>query len=344
MELGIVGLPQSGKTTIFHALTTGKAAKGVGTVKVPDPRLWRLSETLKPKRTTPTEVRYLDSGASFKGEGLAQLSKADTLIHVVRAFEDESVPHIEGSINPERDIAAMDVELMLSDLAIIERRLERLQAALKDAKLKNREASLKERDLLQKIGSALESNIPIREQTLTEPEAKAIENYQFLSAKPMLLVLNIGEEQLPQASSFAAQLHHRPQCQLAVLCGKLEMELSQLSDAEAEEFRAAMGLEHSWREQAIRLSYELLGLITFFTIASDEVRAWAIRRNTTAQKAAGKIHSDMERGFIRAEAIGYADLVKCGSVAEARKQGLLRLEGKNYIVQDGDVLTILFQI
>jgi hypothetical protein len=199
---------------------------------------------------------------------------------------------------------------------------------------------------MQKIKSALENDVPIREQRLSEQEAKMIENYQFLTAKPLLLLINIGEEQLPQVASLEAQFcsYRRPQCDVAILCGKLEMELAQLNDADADEFRMALGLEGSWRERAIKLSQELLGLISFFTVVSEEVKVWSIPQNTTALKAAGKVHSDMERGFIRAEVIAYDDLVRCGSIAEARRQGLLRLEGKNYIVQDGDVLTILFHV
>ena len=359
MELGIVGLPKSGKTTVFHALTKGKGeriaqssgmmAQNIGVVKVPDPRLRTLTETLKAKRTVPAEVKYIDIGVPVKeltGEHLAQLSMVDALIHVVRVFEDESVPHIEGSVDPERDIAAMNLELVFSDLVIIERRLERLQAALKGAKPQEREPNLREQASMQKIRSALENEVPIREQELSEQEAKSIANYQFLSAKPVLLLLNIGEGQISEAMSLEARFrrHSGRHCDVAVLCAKLEMELAQLADDEAEEFRTAMGLDGFWFERTIRLSQELLGLISFFTIASNEVRAWAIPRNTTIHKAAGKIHSDMERGFIRAEVISHDELIECGSISEARKRGLLRFEGKNYMVQDGDVATILFHV
>jgi len=366
MELGILGLPKSGKTTIFNALTKGKAetaaysistmAPNIGAVKVPDPRLKNLTAILKPERTVPAEVRYIDVGTSPKGFGkgegiggqfLAQLSKADALIHVVRVFADESIPHIEGSVDPERDITILDLELAFSDLSIIERRLEKIKTSLKGARAAERELALREQALLDKIKSALENNVPVREQKLNEQESKAIENFQFLSAKPILLLLNIGEEQLEETSYLEEQWHtqyRRPCSEVAVLCGKLEMELSQLSDAEAEEFQSSMGLPQSGADRAIRISYGLLGLVSFFSIASDEVKAWTVSKGTTVQKAAGKIHSDMERGFIRAEVIGHDDLMKCGSIAEARHKGLLRLEGKNYIVQDGDVVTILFNI
>ncbi len=366
MQIGIIGLPKSGKTTVFNALTRGKAqtdtyststlTPNIGVVKVPDPRLDMLTHILKPKRTVPTEVTYIDIAAPAKGfdkgEGpggqlLAYLSKVDALAHVVRAFDDERLPHPEGSVSPERDISTMNLELAFSDMAIIERRLDRLRSSLKGAKPQERELISKEQALLGKTKSALESDKLIREQTFTETEAKILENFQFLTAKPMLLLLNIGEKQIPEASALEAKFSSRyknPHCQVATLCGKLEMELSQLNEAEAKEFRTEMGIGESGLAHVISLSYDLLGLISFFTIASDEVKAWTIHRNTPAQKAAGKIHTDMEHGFIRAEVIKYDDLLKCGSLAEAKRHGLLRIEGKNYIVQDGDVVTILFNI
>jgi GTP-binding protein YchF len=366
MQIGITGLSKSGKTTVFNALTRGKAqtdayapasmTPNIGVVKVPDPRLDSLTSLLKPKRTVPAEVTYVDVAAPARGFGkaegpssqfLAYLSKADALAHVVRAFEDDRLPHPDGSVDPERDISAMNLELAFSDMAIIERRLERLKASLKGAKQQEREAALKEEALLTRIKAALEADVPIREQVLTESETKLIENFQFLTAKPLLLLLNIGEKQVPDASALEAKFgskYRSRRCEVAALCGKLEMELSQLSEAEAEEFRSSLGLKESGLDRVIRLSYNILGLISFFTVVSDEVRAWTIRRNTPAQKAAGKIHTDMERGFIRAEVISYADLIKCGSMVEAKKHGLLRVEGKNYIVQDGDVLIILFNV
>ncbi len=366
MEIGIIGLPGSGKTTAFNALTKGEAQTGaysstalapnIGVVKVPDPRLDELTELLKPKRTVPAEVTYIDIAAPAKGFGrgegpggqfLAYLSNVDALAHVVRAFEHETMPHPEGTVDPERDIGTMNLELAFSDLAIIERRLERLESSLKGAKQQERGLIFREQALLAKVKSALEEDIPIREQDLPEQEVKAIESFQFLTAKPMLLLLNIGEAQLPEASSLETKFggrYRRQNCEVAVLCGQLEMELTQLSDAEAQEFRASLGIDESGLDRTIRLSYGLLGLISFFTTASDEVKAWTIRRSTAVQKAAGKVHSDMERGFIRAEVIGHDDLVECGSMAEARKRGLLRLEGKNYIVQDGDVVTVLFNV
>ncbi len=361
VDIGIIGLIKSGKTTIFNTLTKGKVdteslAPHIGIARVPEPRLKILADMLHPKRVVPAEVRYIDIGASVKGlpkekgiggQLLSQLSNVDVLINVVRAFTDESIPHIEGSLDAERDIATIDLELAFSDLAIIERRLERMEIALKGAKPPERQGLLREQELLVKIKADLEKDIPIRELRLTTDEERNTANYQFLTAKPSLIVVNIGEEQLPQAASLETELnsrYSRPKCGVISLCGKLEMELAQLDNSAAEGFRAEFGITQSGLDRTIKLSYELLGLITFFTIASGEVKAWSIQNGTSAVKAAGKIHSDMERGFIRAEAINYHDLVKCGSLSEARKKGLLRLEGKNYIVQDGDVITFLFNV
>ena len=359
MEIGIIGLPKSGKTTVFNALTRGKAETGayaaggpnVGVTKVPDPRLEALDKMFQPERKVAAEVRYVDVAAPTKkelsGQYLAHLSKADALLHVVRAFEDEKVPHIDGSINPERDIATLDLELAFSDLSILKKRLQKIETSLKGAKAHEREAFSKEQALLARIKTSLENEVPIREQDLSEDEKKTISSYQFLSAKPLLTVLNIGEEMLPEASSLEEEWrtrYQRPQLEVAVLCGKLEMELAQLDDADAEEFRSTMGVTESALNRIIRLSHDLLGLISFFTVVSDEVKAWTIRRETTAVQAAGKIHTDMERGFIRAEVIGYEDLVECGSIAEGRKKGLLHTEGKSYVVEDGDVITFLFNI
>jgi GTP-binding protein YchF len=366
MEIGVIGLPKCGKTTVFNALTSGEAETGayssptltpnIGVVKVPDPRLDLLTRLLKPKRTVPAEVTYIDIAAPAKGFGKAEgpsgqflsyLSNVDALAHVVRAFEDDRVPHSEGSVDPGRDIDAMDLELAFTDLSIIERRLARLKDSLKGAKQQERDLLTREENLLTKIKAALESDVPVREQELTEQEGKIIQDFQLLTAKPMLLLLNIGEGQLPEAQEVESQFgsrYRRRDSEVAALCGQIEMELTQLSEEDAQDYRAASGMGESGLDRVIRLSYGLLGLVSFFTTASDEVKAWTIRRGTVAQKAAGKVHSDMERGFIRAEVIAVDDLERCGSTAEARKQGLLRLEGKNYVVQDGDVLTILFNV
>jgi GTP-binding protein YchF len=362
MKVAIIGLPMSGKTTIFNALTKGKAqvaaysptlTPNIGVAKVSDSRLSVLEGIFQPKKTVPAEVNYIDIAGPIKGFGkegaggelLNYLTTADALLQVVRAFEDDQVLHPEGSIEPKRDIASLDLELAVSDLAIMERRLGKLETSLKAAKATEREPYLKEQLLLQKIRAELEKDVPIRLQGLAEEEIKMLANYQFLTAKPMLVVLNIGEDQIPKASQLEAEVSSLyPQFAVVALCGKLEMELGQLIDVEAKEFRETMGLSEPALDRVIDLSYSLLALVSFFTTVSSELKAWTIPAGTPAQKAAGKIHSDMERGFIRAEVIGYKDLESCGNTAEARKRGLLRTEGKDYIIQDGDVVTFLFNV
>jgi GTP-binding protein YchF len=362
MKVAIIGIPKSGKTTIFNALTKGKAevaaysptlAPNTGVAKVPDSRLSVLESIFQPKKTVPAEVSYIDIAGSLKGFGregvggefLNYLTTADALLQVVRAFEDDNVPHPEGSIEPKRDMASLDLELAISDLAIMERRLDKLETSLKGARAIERESYLKEQLLLQKVKAELEKDKPIRLQGLAKEELKMLANYQFLTAKPMLVVLSIGEEQISQASRLEGEISSLyPQFAVVALCGKLEMELAQLSDDEAKEFREAMGLSRPALDRVIDLSYSLLGLVSFFTTVSSELKVWTIPGGTPAQKAAGKIHSDMERGFIRAEVISYSDMESCGNLAEARKKGLLRTEGKNYIIQDGDVVTFLFNV
>ncbi len=357
IDIGITGLAGSGKTTIFNALTRGKAdteslTPHIGIAKVPEPRLKMLDDVLRPKRVVSAEVRYIDTGAPIKdkaisGQLLSQLSNTDALINVIRPLTNENKPPIEVILGIEQDIATTDAELAFSDLALLERRLERITTSLRGAKQAEHQDLLREQELLMKVKADLEKDIPIRELKLTTDDLRTIANYQFLTAKPLLIMVNIGEEQLPQASSLEAELnsrYSRPKCRIITLCGKLEMELTQLDDSAAEEFRAEFGISESGLDRTIKLSYELLGLISFFTIASGEVKAWSIQDGTSALKAAGKIHSDMERGFIRAEVITYDDLLKCGSLSEAHKKGLLRLEGKGYTVKDGDVITFLFNV
>ncbi len=362
MKIAIVGVPGSGKTTIFNALTRGRAevaaysptlAPNTGVAKVPDSRLPVLEGIFQPKKLIPAEVSYTDIAGSLKtigqeglgGEFLSYLTTADALLQVVRTFDDEKVPHPEGTIDPKRDIASLDLELAVSDLAIIERRLDKLETSLKGAKATERESYSKEQLLLQKVKTELEREIPIRRQGLATEELRMLSNYQFLTAKPVLVVLNMGEEQTSEASQLERELDSLyPEFAVTAFCGKLEMELAQLGDGEAREFREAMGLSAAALNRVIDLSYSLLGLVSFFTTASAELKAWPIPGGTPAPKAAGKVHTDMERGFIRAEVVSYRDLESCGSVVEARRRGLLRTEGKNYIIQDGDIVTFLFNI
>jgi len=362
MKIAIIGISGSGKTTVFNALTGGGVetashspvlAPKTGVAKVPDPRLPVLQAIFQPKKVVPAEVAYIDVAGSPKGSGsegpggelLGFLTTADALLQVVRTYADDSVPHPEGGIDPERDMLAMDLELAMSDLAIMERRLEKLEAGLKGAGVSERDALLKEQLLLQKVRSELESDVPIRRQGLAPEELKMLSSYQFLTAKPMLVILNVGEDQIAQASQMERDIGALyPQFAVAAFCARLEAELGQLGDEEAAEFRESMGLSVAALNRVVELSYRLLGLISFFTTASAELKAWTVPADTPAPRAAGKVHTDMERGFIRAEVVGFADIVSCGSLAEARRRGLLRTEGKSYIIQDGDVVTFLFNV
>lgn len=366
IDIGIIGLPKSGKTTIFNILTASKAniathltdnlSQHIGVAKIPEPRLKLLDEILHPNKLVPVEARYIDITASVKslsenkgigGELLNRLGTVDTLICVVRAFIDESIPHPQGSLDTGRDIKTLGLELAFSDLAILERRLEKLDNSLKGANSQERQNLLQEKDLIQRLKTDLEIERPIRELPLEPSVSRIINNYQLLTAKPLLIVINVGEEQLDKMAVLEEGFNKQyasKKCHVISLCGKLEMELAQLEENAAAEFRTEYGIKESGLERTIKSSYEVSDLITFFTVASNEVKAWSIKAGTTAVKAAGKIHTDMEKGFIRAEGISISELVSCGSIAEARKQGRLRLEGKEYIIQDGDVITFLFNI
>lgn len=361
-----MGLPSSGKTTVFNALTGARARTGafstpadanIAVVQVPDPRLEELAKIFKPKKVVHATVEYVDAGGVVKGgsktEGISgqllnQISKADALLSVVRAFEDESVPHPESSVNAARDVATMDLELAFSDLAIIERRLERLKESVHKGKVQEREAGEREMELLSRIKGGLEKETPIRAQGLPEEDLLSLRAFQFLTAKPLLHVLNLGEAQLPQAAEIQASVssgYHWPQTAFTTLCAQVESEVAELDAAEKQQFLEAMGIAESSIDRVIALSYQLLDYASFLTVGPDEVRAWTIRRNTPAVKAAGVIHSDLERGFIRAEVVSYADLMSVGgSLVEARKKGVLRLEGKAYPFQDGDIANILFNV
>ncbi len=350
MKLGIIGLPQSGKTTIFNALTRGDTPTMMSggrfevhtaVVDVPDPRVDRLSAMFQPKRTIYAKVTYADiaglegAGGEVSGPLLNQLTQMDGFLHVVRCFDDPNVPHPTGSVDPLRDVAAMDAELLLNDLIAVERKLERLH----DERRKGgRDKTQVEREiaLFERLHAALSEERPLRDLDLSVDEEKLLSGFGFLTRKPMLLVFNLAEGQEPPEMPA-----NRP---AVALQGKLEMEIAQLPPDEAEIFLVEYGIEEPSLNRMIRLSYDLLGLQSFFTVGPDEVRAWTVRRGATAPEAAGVIHSDMQKGFIRAEVISYDDLIALGSMAEARAHGKLRLEGKTYVVQDGDILTIRFNI
>lgn len=365
MQLGIIGLARSGKTTVFNAVTRGTAQVGayssssqpnVGVVNVPDERVDRLAEMYRPKKVTYATIQYVDfpaAGESFgKGEGPAgkfinDLARTDALIHVVRAFEDDAVPHPEVTIDPDRDIATMDLELSFADLSIIEKRLQRMETELRSMKAGERDQLQRLKELLERMKAGLETEVPIREQSLTDEDGRLLEGTQFLTAKPLMLIINIGEADLARRPELEEQYrakYRRPGRDVAVFCGKFEMDLNELSDEDAAEFRASAGVTESGMAGAIRISYELLGLISFLTAGPDECRAWTVEAGSSAPEAAGKIHSDLKRGFIRAEVIRFTDLVAAGSEAEAKKRGLLRTEGKQYVVQDGDIVNILFNV
>lgn len=352
MKLGIIGMPQSGKTTIFNALTRGRtpttASAGrievhTAVVDVPDPRVDALSAMFKPARTIYAKITYadiagLESGAArsgISGQLLNQLSQMDGFILVVRVFPDENVPHPAGSVNPQRDVEAMLNELMLNDLIAVERKLERLAEERKkgatDKALNTRQTALFER-----LHTALSANQPLRHLALGADEQKELASFGLLSRKPILTIFNLGEGQSPPA----VELDHPS----VALMGKLEMELAQLSPEDAALFMKEYGIEELGLSKMIRLSYDLLHLQSFFTVGEDEVRAWTVRRGATALEAAGAIHTDLQRGFVRAEVVAYDDLIHLGSMSEAKARGRLRLEGKEYLVQDGDILHIRFNV
>ena len=363
MQLGIIGLARSGKTTVFNAVTRSKAAVGgysdqpnVGVVTVPDARVDRLAEIYKPKKTTYATIQYVDfpaAGANFgKGEGpggkfLNELARMDALIHVVRVFNDPAVPHPENSIDPARDIATMDLELAFADLAMIERRLERLTSEVRSMKAGERDQAVKLQGILERIKAQLEDEVPVRSQEISAEEEKLLAGSRFMTALPMLVLLNIGEEDLERREAIEAEAQEKYRAtgrDVAVVAGKFEMELNDLSEEEAVEFRESAGVTESGMAGAIRLSYQLLGLISFLTSGPDECRAWTVEAGSSAPVAAGKIHSDLQRGFIRAEVVSFEDFVAAGSEAEAKKRGVLRTEGKEYVVKDGDIVNILFNV
>ena len=357
MKTGIIGLPQVGKTSLFriltkahlseHALANPREAH-IGVAKVPDDRLDRLAALYNPKKLTHTSVEYVDVGAigqeALKETAyLGHLRQVDALAHVVRAFEDPAIPHV-GEIDPLRDIRNVEFDLMVSDLGQIEKRLERLEKDLKKMKTPELE---KEFELLKHAKTHVESEKPLREMQMTPEDKKRIRGFMFLSEKPMLYVLNItespelGKELADAVNKFKlAEISVRPNAAATAICGKVEAELSEMSDADAAEFLSSYGLRESGLVRLIRTTYSLLGLISFFTAGEDECRAWQIPVHTRAQQAAGAIHSDLEKHFIRAETIRWDQLLEAGSEANARAKGALRLEGKDYIVQDGDVLHI----
>jgi ribosome-binding ATPase len=361
LRAALMGFPSSGKTTLFQLMTAGHEAvrphsrgeAAVGISRVPDTRLDRLTAMYNPRRRVPATIEFADIAAAGAGAGqalvdVAAYRNADALVHVVRAFNDPSVPHISGSVDPARDARSMEDELILADLGVAERRLDRLERDLK----KNRTADLaREHETLVPCRQALESGTSLRALDLAGDDLKRLRGFQFLSAKPLLLAINLDEahvatvggdvERAAATVGLSDFLTHAA-TRAVPLCAKIELEIAELDPADASAFLGDLGLHESGLDRVIRATYDLLGYISFFTVGDDECRAWSIPRGTVAQVAAGEIHSDIARGFIRAEVVAYEPLVTRGSMAACREHGEVRLEGKEYVVQDGDVINFRF--
>jgi GTP-binding protein YchF len=356
LRAGLIGFPSSGKTALFQLLTSareaprtgGRQEAHVGVSRVPDERLDRLTQLFNPKKHTPATVEFADmGGAAGTRTGAAALldvapfRNADALLHVVRMFRDPAVPHAAGTIDPARDVRTMEEEVILADLGVVERRLERLE---RDLKKSSAAAELKkEQEILLRCRALLEDGTPLRTLDLPPEDARRLRGFQFLSAKPLLIVLNVDEADLAQADRAVELAGITAYTQVAntravPICARIELEIAQLDPADAAAFMADLGLRESGLDRVIRASYELLGYISFFTVGEDENRAWSIPRGTNAQNAGGEIHTDIQRGFIRAEVVRYEHLLARGTLAACRDHGELRLEGKEYIVLDGDVI------
>lgn len=364
MKLGIIGLAKSGKTTVFNALTRGNASTAIGgsvdpnigIARVPDPRLSVLAKIFNPKKITHAEVHYIDVPASPEGLGkehgisgkyLNELQATDALVLVVRAFENSSVPHVSTGIDPSRDLDTLLIELNLSDSVILERRISKLNAETKGASAAERTRIGKEQSLLESVRQNLGQGIAIKDQDINQADLPQLSVFQLLTAKPLLVLINIGEEQLVDSARFENDLNNQIETDgisCIAMCAQLEEELASMDEEEEKAFRDSLGTGQSAYDRVIQSSYELLGLISFLTVGPDEVRAWTISDNTGAAIAARRIHSDIERGFIRAETVTYHDLIASGSMTDAKRKGLVRSEGRNYLVKDGDVINFLFNV
>ena len=360
MRIGIIGLPASGKSTVFRLLTHGQPAHpasrpgeaSIAVVRMPDPRLDPLASLFKPKKVTPSSLEFIDLPPLVKGSAkaggtggqvLPQMRQTDVLLVVLRAFKDERVPHIEGRVDPGKDAAILQEELLLADLDVVEKRIAKIEEGLRKGK---KDESHQELALLKRCHEALDAERPLREISFPPEDERLLRGFQFLTAKPLCFLVNVGEETgtLPATLEEVIGKRGGPHARVVALPAKLELELAELPPDEASAFRTELGLHGSSVPLMLQACKDLLGLITFFTVVGDELRAWMIPRGASAVQAAGTIHTDMERGFIRAEVVAYEALTRCGSMAAARKEGLVRLEGKDYVVLDGDVITIRFNV
>ena len=367
MKTGIIGLPATGKTTIFNALTHGQAPvtefggrlgeANVGVIAVPDARFDHIVDVYHPKKVSPASIEVIDGAApigvetrgdKFGTDFFTGIRAVEALIHVVRAFDSPTVPTPEGGLNPLRDVRKVNDELMLADLTLVETRLERLDKALRNRKLDPNNPQVVERDLMLRIQAHLEAEKPLKELELSADEIRHIRSFDFLTLKPMIIVANVNEDHTPESDeSLLGGL--RAYCaeenmELIELIANIEAEIAQLPEDEEKEYMEAMGISEPARNRVVQSAYRALGLISFFTAGEDEVKAWTIDKGDKAVDAAGKIHSDLARGFIRAEIVSYDDFVKAGSFEAAKTAGLMRLETKDYIIQDGDIMVVRFKV